>query len=188
MYSDDEWDIFDLRNIVKSWVNDVSAVFGFVIGHAYEVEIRQVLCESLNIDYVFGIDIPCIKERSKDIDIDKKISDLIKKSGGECGLYIRRCLNDLNMALKHPDDTAFYCFRGLEALKQCCRYVFEINEEKKQWERLSEITGFGRDDIEFIRTGAFPARHGDISLIDAEGRVKMLERTWDIVEAFIEKA
>ena len=28
LYTDEDWDIFDLRNIVSSWVNDISSIFG----------------------------------------------------------------------------------------------------------------------------------------------------------------
>jgi len=185
LYTDEDWDIFNLRNIVKSWGNDIISIFAFLVGHGYELEIRQILCEEKQIDHVFGIDNPYIKSRNEGVDIPAKVIEIIKKTSGESGLFLKRCLNDLAMALKHADDTAFYCFRALETLKQLCKYEYGIEQEREQWEKLSEITGFGKDHIEILRKEAFPARHGDISLSDSNKRQKLLEGTWDVVEAFV---
>jgi len=87
--------------------------------------------------------------------------------------------------MKHPDDTAFYCFRALESLKYYCRARFKIDSESDQWKKLSEITGAGKDDIKFIREKAFPVRHGDVVGITSDDRVKMFLTTWDIVDAFL---
>ena len=187
VYSNSAWDIYDLRNIVKTWATSIIAVFGFVLGHAYEVTINQVLNEKENIDYVFGIDTPCIKERNKEVDLNTRISEILNKTSGEFGIYISRSFNDLLMALKHHNDTFFYCFRAIEALKQYCKYKFEIEKEKDQWKKVCEISGFNKKHIETIREKAFPARHGDGSAFTSEDRANALNKTWDVVESFIEK-
>lgn len=70
--SEHVWDIFDLRNAVKGIVQDHLAMVGYLTGYAYEIEIFRVLNRSRNIDYVFGIDIPCLAERGKSV--DRKVS------------------------------------------------------------------------------------------------------------------
>lgn len=183
--SDVEWDIFDLRNVAKQLVADQLAMVGYIKGYAYEIEIRQVLNTEKGIDYVYGIDIPCIGERNKEKDINVEVPKIMAHWGGENGIFVRRCLNDLIMAMKHSDDTAFYCFRALESLKHYCRVRFKIDSESGQWKKLSEITGTGKGDIEFIRDKAFPARHGDVVGITSDERAKMFLKTWDIVDAFL---
>ena len=188
VWSDAEWDIFDLRNVAKQLVADHLAMVGYIKGYAYEVEIRQILNTEKEIDYVYGIDIPCIGERNKEKDVIVEIEKIMSHSGGENGIFVRRCLNDLIMAMKHPDGTAFYCFRALESLKLYCRERFKIDDESDQWKKLSEITGTGKDDIKFIRDKAFPIRHGDVVGIASDERVEMFMKTWDIVDAFLSNA
>jgi hypothetical protein len=74
-----EWDIFDLRNVAKSILQNELAIVGYLKGYAYEVEIRRVLNRALSIDYVFGIDIPCIAERNKAIDLPVKSKEFVRK-------------------------------------------------------------------------------------------------------------
>jgi len=186
--SQSDWDIFDLRNVAKQVVADHLAMVGYTKGYAYDVEIRQILNPAKEVDYVYGIDIPCIEERNKNKDIGSEMTKIMAHSGGAEGIFVRRCLNDLAMSMKHPDDTAFYCFRALESLKQFCRVKFNLEEESKQWEKLSEITGFGKEDIKFIRDLAFPSRHGDVVGITSEDRKNIFLKTWDVVDAFFSNA
>lgn len=185
IHSEDEWDIHDLRNIVKTWTNNTVSIFGYVLGYAYEVEIRQVLCEEKNIDYVFGINSQAAYDKEKHENAPKIVKEIMGKTSGKYGIYIMRCLNDLTMALKHVDDTYFYCFRAIESLKQYCRYKFSIESENEQWKKLSEITNTDKDSIKFIRKRAFPERHGDIYPSDANEIQKTIKRTWEIVDLFL---
>jgi hypothetical protein len=80
IYSDVEWNIYDLRNIVKSILQNQVSIIGYLKGYAYEVEIRRVLHPELGIDYVFGIDIPCIAERNKSIDFEERFTAIREKA------------------------------------------------------------------------------------------------------------
>ncbi len=182
--SDVEWDIFDLRNVAKQLAADQLAIVGYIKGYAYEIEIRQILNTEKQIDYVYGIDIPCIEERNKEKDITVEATKIMAHCGGGNGIFVRRCLNDLIMAMKHPDDTAFYCYRALESLRHYCRVRFKIDGESDQWKMLGQKTGTAKDDIEFIREKAFPTRHGDVIGITSDERARMFLKTWDIVDAF----
>ena len=188
IYSEDEWNIFDLRNAVKQTVNDIVSIIGFLKGYAYSIEITQVVNDDRGIDYVFGIDIPCIEERNKNIKLKEKILGILEKTSGEHGIFIHRSLNDLIMAMQHPQDTGFYCFRAIESLRHYCRVRFNIETELDQWKKVNSISGYDKDHIEIVRQFALPTRHGDIVPISSEDREKIFMKTWDVIEAFIEKA
>src|SRR3990167_2991780 len=53
-----DWDIFDLRNVVRNLVQGHLAMVGYIKGYAYEFEISRILNIEKGIDQVFGIDIP----------------------------------------------------------------------------------------------------------------------------------
>ena len=186
--SNTEWDIFDLRNIVKNIVQNEIAIIGYLKGHAYEVEIRRVLQTDLGIDYVFGIDIPCITERNKSINHTEKFISLHAKAMGSEGIFLHRCFNDLMMAMKNPADTGFYCYRAIESLREHCttKYNINTNNLSRQWEKLREVAKCDINTIMFIKEKADPVRHGGYISITSEVREELFLRTWDVVDAYIE--
>lgn len=73
----------------------------------------------------------------------------------------------------------------MESLKQYCGSYFKIDTEQKQWKKLSEICGYGLDDIKNIKDSASNIRHGGVDISDEKARTDFLTKTWDIVEKFI---
>lgn len=118
--TDQKWDIFDLRNVVKTILQNHLALLGYLKGYAYDFEITRVFNPSNKVDYVYGFDIPIIEKRSNSRNLDKKLSDLLKKIAGPSGIYLNRCFNDLVSSMKHADDTGFYCYRAIESLRNHC--------------------------------------------------------------------
>lgn len=193
LYSTDseELRIHDIRNIAKQLIADHLSIIGYVLGYAYEIELTRIINIEKGIDYVFGIDIPCLANRlnSQKPETYKaevnRINNIISKQGS-LSIYIYRCLNDLKHAMTNPDDTGFYCYRAIESLKQFCKYKFEIESEKEQWAKLSELTAYDSDKIQFTKEKAGPARHGDLPIITDDDRVRIFTDTWDIVDSFFQ--
>jgi len=65
---------------------------GYLKGFAYDFEVTRVLNQSRGIDYVFGIDIPCLAERAKSIDLQDALLKLRDKTVGPNGVFLHRCL------------------------------------------------------------------------------------------------
>lgn len=182
--TDNDWDLDDLRNLAKKFVNDYLAIIGFIKGYAYDAEIIEILNIDKGIDYVYGIDIPCIGKRNEKKDIKIEMDKIMLHTDGEWRMYINRCLGDLVMAMKFTDDTGFYCYRAIESLKQYCKVRFELDKEKDQWEKFREITGCLESDIKMIKDFADLPRHGDIIIITSKDREKIFLKAWDIIDSF----
>jgi len=67
--SESEWNILDLRNVVQNVVQSELALVGYLRGYAYDLELTRVLNQGRGIDYVFGIDTPCLAERGQSVDL-----------------------------------------------------------------------------------------------------------------------
>jgi len=186
--ADDEWNILDLRNVVKNIVQTELAIFGFFKGFAYDFEITRGLNRKLGVDLVFGVDIPCIVDRNKDINLETKILALKPKLLGTEGILVSRCLNDLVSAMKSPDDTGFYCYRAIESLRQHCILKNNLNPKNKseQWKKLKEIANCSEDAVDPIKTAADPVRHGEVAKLSSDDRAKLFLQTWDIVEGYLQ--
>ena len=188
--TDREWNILDLRNVVKTLLQNYLAMVGYLKGCAYDLEITRVLNQNKNVDHVFGIDIPCIEERNRSIDIQQALSELRDKTRGENGILINRCLNDLIASMSHADDTGFYCYRAIESLRHHCAAVHKLSgtDKKQQWKKFTEISGYDQDAILPIKEVADPLRHGEASKMTSEQRANLFKLTWDIVDAYLKNA
>lgn len=183
--TDKEWNIFDLRNVIKTILHTELAVLGYLKGLIYDFEIIKVLCADLNIDYRFSINIPCIQERNKEIDFEKDSNNLIEKTVGQNGIFVSRAITDLLFSMKYADDTAFYCYRALESLCKHCMSVYNITSEKSGWKKFREISNVEENSILFVKTAADPLRHGRIITTSDLERTDLLKKTWDIVDSYL---
>ena len=182
-----DWDIFDLRNVVKNIVQTHLGMIGYLKGYAYDFEVTRVLNQSRGIDYVFGVDIPCLTKRGESIDLDDALSKLRDKTIGQNGVFLRRCFTDLVFSMKHAEDTAFYCYRAIESLRHHCAAVHGLStvEKSKQWEKFREVSGCNDQILHTIKTAADPLRHGEASHISSDDRAKLFTTTWNVVDGYL---
>jgi len=188
--SDYDWDIFDLRNIVKSIVQNELNIIGYLLGRAYDLEITRVLNRSKNIDEVFGIDIPCIAKRNKwsQEDLTNRVVALHEQIIGQNGIFLNRCFNDLVSAMKNADDTAFYCYRAIESLRHHCIHTIDLSslsDPKKQWDKFREVAKIETEDVMYIKNFADDLRHGKPIKMTSDERKELFIKTWDIVDSYL---
>ena len=185
--SDHEWDIWTLRNVVKCLVEDQLNMVGYIKVYAWDLEITRVLNQSRRIDYVFGIDIPCLAERRKDLDLKAELIKLRDKTSGPNGVSLRGCFSDLASAMKHADDTGFYCYRAIECLRHHCAAIHGLSSSPKstQWKKLREVAACDESTLRAIQKAAEPLRHGEPSGITSDDRVALFTKTWDVVDGYL---
>lgn len=185
--SDHEWDIFDLRNVVKNLVQSHLDMVGYLKGYAYDFELTRVLNQSKSVDYVFGIDIPCLAERGKSLDLNEALIKLRDKTIGANGVFLNRCFSDLASAMKHADDTGFYCYRAIESLRHHCAAIYGLSASEKtiQWEKFREVAACDENTLRTIKQAADPLRHGEPTGITSDDRASLFMKTWGVVDEYI---
>lgn len=186
--SEHDWDIFDLRNVVKNILQSHLAMVGYLKGYAYDFEATRVLNQSRGIDYVFGIDIPCLAERGKSVELQEALPKLRGKTIGPNGVFLNRCFSDLASSMKHADDTGFYCYRALESLRHHCAAAHGLSkaEKSQQWKRFREVAGCDEQTLRSIKAAADPLRHGEAHGVDSDGRAELFASTWDVVDKYLD--
>ena len=165
--------------------NIIVAQIGFFVGYGYSIEINQILCREHQINYVYGIDIPCLVKRNEGRDINILMSKVFSIQGEEIR-FLQRCFVDLQLAITHPIDTPFYCYRAIESLRHFCRIRYSLTTEKQQWQKLAELTKKSWDDTKSVKLFANDARHGDHKHFSSDQRAEFFVSTWDLVDAFID--
>lgn len=187
VHTEKEWDIYDLRNVVKNILQSHLSMIGYLRGFAYDSEITRVLNSSLGVDRVFGIDIPCIAEPRKSIDVGAELEKLKAKTVGADGVFLSRCFHDLVAAMKYADDTGFYCYRAVESLRHHCASVHNIspNNKDKQWEKFREVSGVSEETMQILVNAAGITRHGGVVSMTGKEREELFITTWNVVESYI---
>jgi hypothetical protein len=185
--SEQEWDVFDLRNVVKTMIQNYLAMIGYLRGYAYDVDIVRVLKKDCGIDRVFGIDIPCLSERTSSIALESRLQFIMEKATGKDGIYLNRCFNDLISAMKNADDTGFYCYRAIEALRHHCTSIHNMSTENRamQWKKFRDIARCDETIVRFIEKEATPLRHGEIIGGKSTDRANLLTKTWEVVDGYL---
>ena len=74
-----EWNIFDLRNVVKNIVLNEIAIVGYLRGYAYEVEIRRILQPELISIMCLVLKFPASLSVTKLLIFQKKLRRFITK-------------------------------------------------------------------------------------------------------------
>lgn len=178
-----EQNIYTVRNLVRKEVELFTDIAGFLMGHAYDVEIRMAAGPDLESPIVFGIDIPVLAGRATGRDFSGLASAILPLCYGPGAEHLRRCLTDIASAIKRPDDTAFYCFRALESL----RHSFGANlSESEQWKAMATAVDSNKEEMAELRDEALAARHGNHKSFTDESRAKHFSYTWSIVERYID--
>ncbi len=185
--SEHEWNIFDLRNVVKNIVQGQLDIIGYVRGYAYDCDINRVLCEDMNIDHVFGIDIPGLSERNKSMDFQAEVNNIALQSAGDYGFYLQRSFSDLNSAIRHADDTGFFCYRAIESLRHHCAAVHGLSksDKSKQWEKFRDVSLCNESLLFEIKQSADALRHGGIAITTSDQRAALLFKTWGVVDGYL---
>ncbi len=182
-----DWNVFDLRNVVANIVQGHLQMVGYLKGFACDFELTRVLNQERSIDYVFGIDIPCLAARGADVDPPDAFTKLREKTLGANGIYLTPCFSDLCSAMKHADDTGFYCYRAIESLRHHCAAVNSLTEESKvmQWARFREVAGCDEHILREIKAAADPLRHGQVVGSNSADRERLFTITWKTVDSYI---
>ncbi|MFQ6396644.1 hypothetical protein ACLMAJ_24665 [Nocardia sp. KC 131] len=100
---------------------------------------------------------------------------------------VRHALADMRMALRLTIDTAFYCFRSIECLRQ--EFVLDEDGTKtlRSWERMNTALGISKADMEPLTRLATARRHGEALPLSHDDRVHWLRWTREVVARYIEE-
>ena len=184
--TEDQIDVLVLRNNCISLLDKIIAPLGYYFGYGYSYELTQIICKSLDVNLVFGINVGCLEHR-RDRNLANEFIEKVYRYNEVGEKYIRRCFADLQLAIKHPIDTPFYCYRAIECLKQFCREKYNLSSESDQWKKLSELTNKNWEDTKIVKEFANNARHGDHKDYTSEQSESFFTSTWDLIDAFLEE-
>ncbi|WP_280458689.1 hypothetical protein [Nocardia carnea] len=112
----------------------------------------------------------------------KKYLDVVNENAN-----VRHALADMRMALRLTIDTAFYCYRAIECLRQEFVQAEDGTRTAPSWARMHDALGTSKADMEPLTQLATARRHGESQPLSHEERLKWLRWTRDVVGRYIEE-
>ncbi|MEZ2419405.1 hypothetical protein [Luteibacter sp. RCC_6_2] len=186
LYTDAPRDLEHLKQYAWGAIDGQVAIASFLCGYAFTIEITQAFHVGQGINYVYAApgDGRGIELSAGRPDIFGHIRNM---ATGRLGAFITRCLSDLSMALQHPSDAAFYCYRAIESLNQ---HSIENSgmagkSEGRQWEEFRRQAGCTKDDLMKIKDDADPVRHGNHLKAGAMTRETVMDMTRKVVTTYL---
>ena len=176
-------DVFTLKNYVADVVRVIVDGYGYLSGCGYDVEIVKLVLTGGPEPIMFGVDIPVLRPSGTDISVP--FTQLMRVFADERSLYVQRSLGDFREAIRSPKDTAFFCYRALESLRQYFVVEEHIPSDKTSWERLRQALAVERATIDYVKTFADPLRHGAGKSISDSERADLFIKTKSIIDRFI---
>lgn len=175
--------IHTLRNMVRNGVKSLTNPLSFLSGHYVDIEITSVIGPDGH-KRVFGVVYGFIEDNLTEEEIREEIFPaLMKLYSTEAGEYLQQAFADFRLAMEHPIDTGFFCFRAVESLRQ---FFDDGGSDSESWDRLRSNLDVDRETIEEnIQAYASDRRHGDVIEITEDERNQALQATWDIIYSFI---
>jgi hypothetical protein len=88
--------------------------------------------------------------------------------------------------MKDSNDTAFFCFRAIESLRNHCAETFGISRanEDVAWVKFREISSSTRPEIKLIQDRNDAIRHGRPDPLSDLERAEIFNSTWTIAENY----
>ena len=188
-----------LRHSVEHVVRGIVDAFGYIEGRSYDVEITSVIDMSGKHSLVFGLEVGALQatKRERPVLLPDLLRLLISPSsfGVEDASFklmqLRLAMGDLREAIRQVGQSAFFCFRAIECLRQC--YVEPGAEDsdvtrRTSWETMGKELCIEKTWIEPVRMASIPERHGSQRTTTAEQRIELMLRTWKVIDRFIMSA
>ncbi len=175
--------IYTLKNTVEDVIRVALDALGYTLACGYDLEIIQMIDSVGNPPVVFGVGISAIDNSAARAGV--KFENIVSIFGDGRGQYLQRCLADLREAIRAPKDTGFFCYRGVESLRQFFLQEMKAKDDKASWELLRSELAVDREEIETIKGFADPIRHGGSGGISDSERANVFTLTWNIVNKFI---
>jgi hypothetical protein len=182
-----EFSVLELKHLAEYVVGNQLFALSYIIGCVFDFQVTRVINRSKGVDYVYGIENSAIFGRKDIGDLNLYLERLRARQIGINGTLIHRCLSDLSSAMRYREDTAFYCYRAIESLKQhyCAEKNILSRDDKKAWELFREGNGFSEAQLKWFAQHAMNSRHGKVSVISSEDNDDLLRRTWDVVDTYL---
>ena len=178
-----------LKNLIYIRVCTIIDRYCYVKSCNYEVEITNIQCPELDIDYIPDVrgEMNIVKGQEE---TSKEMTKLINLLCAHPELnFLNDVFIDFRLGIKYTYMTGSFCYRAIEIIRLSYFENEEIVDDKKRridgWEKLRNTLGLERNYFDDIKKSALPTRHGAFSSMKYTEREKIMNKTRFIIDRFV---
>jgi hypothetical protein len=167
---------------VEARIRSVLDCLGFVLAASLEIEMTTGRADSVAI--IGGhTALPAFSRVGGDRVDPEHLGAYLAAAQGNANL--RHALADIIMALRLSSDTAFYCFRAIECLRQ--DFVQDGTRDKHaSWNRLHAAMGTSLEEMQVLTGLATARRHGETPKISHDEKLALVRWTREVIGRYVE--
>ena len=175
-----------LRNYIEWYVGVAVNALGYLGGRGYDVEITSVVGSSGTPWHVFGVGVPALERSKSERPVNfSGLWNLLMSD--ERAVPLERALANLREAIRAPHDTALFCHRAIESLRQMFGDASD-DDTKPSWKRMGASLRVERSWIGPLIEPGQQLRHGEPRFSSGAERETFMLLTWKVIDRFIEYA
>lgn len=171
-------DLLTLCNMVKSSaVRLITDAYGVAMGIGYDVEIISATNLETGCQRVFGVDVA--------IDVDAEfpeLAEVVAQMGNE--LQLRSAIANFREAIRLPDETAFYSYRSIEAVKGYFLQRENGAKDSAAWEKTRSNLNLKATTLTEFKDVADKMRHGVVVPQTWDQRKRQMEIAREVIRRF----
>ncbi len=178
--------LLELKNCVRRIAQSELDLQGAVLGAAFLVVLTSVQTPGNQpMSFFTDIGAPPLRE-----DMERSLSSVLRGEGPSApdprADYVRHAVADLRRAILEPDDTAAFCFRAIEAIRQTFLDPRAgRNTDQLSWAAMSGALRCERTWTDALRDLGTRQRHGDRrDFCSGNERVQFYERARELVARY----
>ncbi|MBD3609861.1 MAG: hypothetical protein HUJ30_04870 [Gammaproteobacteria bacterium] len=165
------------RAVIEAYLD----TYGFIAGIGFEVEIEDLLDDGEWVSLQYTV--PILENRNRNIDAE--MIRLNKLYNNPNSWHLQQCFGDLRRAIRHVNDTGYYCYRAIESLASFFKDDYAEQMKTQTWNKFNEIVGIDKSITFKIKKYADASRHGSVIPMPSDLRGEIFKNTWEIVDRFI---
>lgn len=175
-------EVLTLRNLIRDLLHLHLDCLGYERASAYTpifVEMVLPSGESHPLDMSVEIYLEGDFVVSRD-----KLQDLARHSP-----HLMQALSDHRMAIIRPTDTAFHCYRAVEAIRHGIAKMRDLDPDEEDgatWDALNDALNTSEEWFKPLTSAAKSARHGDPRPTSHTERIEFISMTRLVIYRFIE--
>lgn len=175
----------ELNSCFQGLLGHFVYALGFQLGYAYEVEVSAIViqADAGQASHTYcGVEYP---PAAKPSEIRLPWEILFSAIRHEKAIFLTRAMRDLASAVRTVGDSAFYCYRALESVRQFFGQTKGVGKEKKDvWPIVWSELGVDSALSFKIRDAAEEVRHGGVGKVEIRDHERWIEYACLVVTEF----
>lgn len=180
--AEDSADVLTIRNYLGQVIRRLIDTVTYLSGGTHDLEITSVLKPDGQF-IVFDASLVGLQIGEKALNLQEVWTALIAHA--TLSSYAAQALADLREAIRHPHDTGFSAYHGIDAIRQSFAAPSDGTDRRKSFNRMRDSLRVERSYMDWVGEFRKTQAHAAPQFMTGEQRFQAAHRLWRILHRFL---